>query len=116
MNTDLHSVSHRLQQVEDLLLADDCLLLPAGYIMGYFGLNGAGQNNTIQAILDMLTPDSGDNCLLGTTTVAARKQVRELLGVVLDGMVYPDTWTYTAVNRFVGPFFQCWDAVYFKQL
>lgn len=55
-------------------------------------------------------------CLLGVTTVLARKQVWDVLGVVLDGMVYPDCWQCTAVNRFVGPFSPSWELVYFKQL
>lgn len=116
MTTDLLTVSHLNKHYEDFHLADVSFHLPAGYIMGFIGPNGAGKTTTIKAILDMLQPDSGAINLLGQTTVAARKQVRDQLGVVLDGMVYPDSWQSTAVNRFVGPFFPSWDAAYFKQL
>lgn len=104
MTTDLLTVSHLNKHYEDFHLADVSFHLPAGYIMGFIGPNGAGKTTTIKAILDMLQPDSGAINLLGQTTVAARKQVRDQLGVVLDGMVYPDSWQSTAVNRFVGPF------------
>lgn len=116
MTTDLLTVTNLTKRYADYQLANVSFSLPAGYIMGFIGPNGAGKTTTIKAILDMIKPDSGNISVLGQTTPQARETIRDQLGIVLDGAVYPDSWPAEAVNRYVGPFFPNWDTAYFQQL
>lgn len=108
MTTDLLTVTNLTKRYADYQLANVSFSLPAGYIMGFIGPNGAGKTTTIKAILDMIKPDSGNISVLGQTTPQARETIRDQLGIVLDGAVYPDSWPAEAVNRYVGPFFPNW--------
>lgn len=116
MAANLLTVTNLNKRYADFQLTDVNFHLPAGYIMGFIGPNGAGKTTTIKAILDMIRPDTGQIDLLGQTTPLDRESVRDQIGIVLDGPVYPDSWRPETVSRYVGPFFPSWDTDKFKGL
>lgn len=60
-----------------------------GEIFGILGPNGAGKTTTVECVSGLREPDAGTIRLLGLDPRADRDQVREILGVQLQGSAFP---------------------------
>jgi len=85
--------------------------VPKGYIMGFIGPNGAGKTTTIKSILGMITPDSGDISIMGTTVDCY--DIKNHIGVVMDLPFYVDDWKVNDVHSALSPFYSRWDSAAF---
>ncbi len=72
----LHKSYTNFKAVDDL-----CLEVKKGEFFGLLGHNGAGKSTSIECILGVKTPDSGEIRVLGMDPVKERKQLFEKVGV-----------------------------------
>lgn len=60
------------------------LEVPCGCITGLVGPNGAGKSTTFKALLNLISPDSGNICILGKAADALTPADKQNIGVVLS--------------------------------
>ena len=90
--------------------------VPQGFIMGFIGPNGAGKTTTIKAILNMITPDSGEVVLFGGEgTLANKPELKDDIGVVMDVPFYVDEWKVKDVEAALAPFYRNWSSAAFAE-
>lgn len=94
---------------KNFALQDINLCLPSGMIMGLVGANGAGKTTLIKTILGLLYPNSGSIEVLGTTLDAGGKELREHIGVVLDGFEAFSNMTAREINLIMSHSMKTWD-------
>ena len=78
-------------------------------IMGLIGKNGAGKSTTLKAILNMVSPESGNVTMFQRNFYQHEKECKQRIGVVFGGIdFYPlkKLSTITAVTR---KFYTNWD-------
>ena len=96
------------KQYKDFELDHISFQLPKGFIMGLVGKNGAGKSTTIKSIMNMLDfqgqirIDEQDNIL-------CEKQVKQMVGVVVDQPFFPVIFTLEQVEKYCGSFYVNWD-------
>jgi ABC-2 type transport system ATP-binding protein len=89
--------------------------LPAGYVMGLIGANGAGKTTIIRCLLGMRPIDAGEIELLGHRSPAP-VALRQEIGVVLDHTYLVGDWRLTEVERALRPFYDRWDGGRYRRL
>lgn len=92
------------------------LTLPRGCIMGLIGENGAGKSTTIKLILGALRADTGSISLLGRDSREMTALEKENIGIVLDGVSFPQTLTLRQIERMFALSYTHWDAAEFERL
>ena len=97
-------------------LKDVSFKVPGGCIMGLIGENGAGKSTTIKAILDQIHTDGGKIRVLGKDVRKKGKEIREDIGVVLDGASFHETLRAREIGKFMGKIYQNWDEKYYQRL
>lgn len=97
-------------------LKDVSFKVPGGCIMGLIGENGAGKSTTIKAILDLIHTDGGKIQVLGKDVKKNGKEIREDIGVVLDGASFHETLRAREIGKFMGKIYQNWDEKYYQRL
>lgn len=90
--------------------------LPKGFIMGLVGKNGAGKSTTIKSIMNMLD-FQGEILVNGYDNIRYEKQVKQIVGVVVDQPFFPTIFTLEQVGKYAGAFYENWDKnAYYKLL
>lgn len=84
--------------------------VPQGTVMGFIGENGAGKSTTIKAILGLIKTDSGEVTILGENSADISAETKEKIGVVFDGLAFPDNLTATQLNKVMGGIYKSWDS------
>lgn len=92
------------------------LTLPSGCIMGLIGENGAGKSTTIKLILGALRADAGSITLLGHNSREMTALEKEDIGVVLDGVSFPQVMTLRQIEHMFALSYTHWDAAEFERL
>ncbi len=90
------------------------LSLPAGYIMGLIGENGAGKSTAIRLMLDLARPDSGSIRLLGKENRSLGPLDREEIGVVLDETCFPEHLTVRQLEAVLASAYRLWQPEAFQ--
>lgn len=106
------------KKYKDFELKNVDITLPKGYIMGFIGENGAGKTTTIKALLDLINTDAGEITVLGQKSGVGRRQnaaVREHIGVVLDGVHFPEDASYEDVDLIMKGCYRTWDTARFTE-
>lgn len=94
---------------KEFALQDVDLCLPKGTIMGIIGANGAGKTTLIKCILGLLYPEKGEVEVLGTTLEAGGKELREHIGVVMDGFEAFFNMTAKEINLIMSRSMKTWN-------
>lgn len=97
-------------------LKDVNFKVPGGCIMGLVGENGAGKSTTIKAIVDLIHTDSGNIRVLGKDIRKKGKEIREDIGVVLDGASFHEILRAKEIGKFMGKIYRNWDEKYYQRL
>lgn len=97
-------------------LKDINFKVPGGCIMGLIGENGAGKSTTIKAIVDLIQIDGGTIHVLGKDIRKKGKEIREDIGVVLDGASFHETLRAKEIGKFMGKIYKNWDEKYYQRL
>ncbi|MFI7081474.1 ABC transporter ATP-binding protein [Micromonospora sp. NPDC049903] len=86
--TNLHKRYGNTVAVDDV-----SFVVEAGEIFGILGPNGAGKTTTVECVSGLRTPDRGGISVLGLDPRRDRAEVRERVGVQLQGHQLPDKQT-----------------------
>ena len=91
------------------------LTLPSGCIMGLVGENGAGKSTTIKLIMNAIGRDAGEISVLGVDNRSAGfRDVKEVIGVVLDEAYFPEVMSARNVGKVMALTYKNWDAAAFE--
>lgn len=88
--------------------------IPSGYVIGLIGENGAGKTTLIKSILSIITIDSGDIKIFNKNN-KDEYLVKEDIGVVLDGMFFPEIMTINDINIVMKSIYKNWDSELFNK-
>ncbi|MBE6890111.1 MAG: ABC transporter ATP-binding protein [Ruminococcaceae bacterium] len=98
-------------------LKDVSFSVPCGTVMGFIGENGAGKSTTIKAILGLMKPDSGEINVLGEDSQNLSKKLKEKIGVVFDGLTFPNTLNAIQLDKVMTGIYRNWSSeTFFKYL
>lgn len=87
--------------------------VPRGTVMGFIGENGAGKSTTIRAILGLLKRGEGTITVLGEEAGRLSPETKEKIGVVFDGLTFPENLTAKQLDKVMGGLYRSWDSAMF---
>lgn len=107
-------LSNVSKQYKDFTLANISFKVPQGSIVGLIGENGAGKSTTINAVLGLISKDSGTVTMLGKTDIDT--VCKENIGVVFDGNNYPDMLTPKQLGKVFANIYSSWNKKKYEEL
>ena len=84
--------------------------VPCGSVVGFIGENGAGMSTTIRAILGLLKKGEGSITVLGENADELSPATKEKIGVVFDGLSFPENLTVKQLDKVMGGIYKTWDS------
>lgn len=84
--------------------------VPCGTVMGFIGENGAGKSTTIRAILGLLKKGEGTITVLGEDANSLSPETKEKIGVVFDGLTFPESLTAKQLDKVLKGIYRNWDS------
>lgn len=84
--------------------------VPYGAVVGFIGENGAGKSTTIKAILGLLKKGEGSITVLGENADLLSVETKEKIGVVFDGLSFPDNLTVKQLDRVMRGIYKTWSS------
>lgn len=85
------------------------LTLPENCITGFIGVNGAGKTTTIRNILGLALKDSGTVRVFGQDMEKNEREIKNRIGIVLDGGAFYDELTLEEMKRIISPAYSRWN-------
>lgn len=102
-------VENLCKRYETFQLKNVSFELPAGYIMGFIGINGAGKSTTIKSILNLVHPDSGSVTVLGKDMYRNEIELKQRIGFMLGPVDYYLRIRIARLAGVIGRFYSQWD-------
>lgn len=84
--------------------------VPCGTVMGFIGENGAGKTTTIKSILGLLNKGEGSVKVLGEEAVDLTTETKEKIGIVFDGLSFPDTLNAIQLDKVMSGIYKKWNS------
>ncbi len=84
--------------------------VPCGSVVGFIGENGAGKSTTIKAILGLLKKGEGSITVLGENADELTPETKEKIGVVFDGLSFPENLTVKQLDKVMSGIYKTWDS------
>ena len=84
--------------------------VPKGSIMGFIGQNGAGKSTTINALLGIVKPDSGNIRMLGMETSAGTADIKRNISAVFDEMPFHDQLNAKMLDKMLRYIYPTWSS------
>lgn len=84
--------------------------VPKGTVMGFIGENGAGKSTTIKAILGLLKSGEGEITVLGENASNLSPATKEKIGVVFDGLTFPNVLTVKQLDKVMRGIYKTWNS------
>ncbi len=82
--------------------------VPCGSVVGFIGENGAGKSTTIRAILGLLKKGEGSITVLGEDANNLSPATKEKIGVVFDGLTFPENLTVKQLDKVMRGIYKTW--------
>lgn len=89
-------------------LKDVSFSVPCGSVVGFIGENGAGKSTSIKAILGLVKPDGGEITVLGEDSRKLTAETKEKIGVVFDGLTFPENLTAKQLDKVMKGIYKTW--------
>lgn len=84
--------------------------VPRGSVVGFIGENGAGKTTTIKAILGLLKEGEGEITVLGEDSRRLSPETKDKIGVVFDGLSFPENLTAKQLDRVMKGIYKTWSS------
>ncbi len=84
--------------------------VPCGSVVGFIGENGAGKSTTIKAILGLLKKGEGSITVLGEDANELSPATKEKIGVVFDGLTFPENLTVKQLDKVMRGIYKTWNS------
>ena len=84
--------------------------VPCGSVVGFIGENGAGKSTTIKAILGLLKKGEGSITVLGENADELSPATKEKIGVVFDGLSFPENLTVKQLDKVMKGIYKTWNS------
>lgn len=84
--------------------------VPCGTVVGFIGENGAGKSTTIRAILGLLKKGDGEITVLGENADTLTPETKEKIGVVFDGLSFPENLTARQLDKVMLGIYKTWNS------
>ncbi len=84
--------------------------VPCGTVMGFIGENGAGKTTTIKSILGLLNKGEGSVKVLGEEAADLTTETKEKIGIVFDGLSFPDTLNAMQLDKVMSGIYKKWNS------
>ena len=107
-------ISELTKTYTDFVLDNVSFSVPNGSIVGLIGENGAGKSTIINAVLGLIQKNSGCISLFGKNELD--NTVKEQIGVVFDGSIYPENLSPKKINQIMQYIYNSWDKQTFFNL
>ena len=88
--------------------------VPKGSIMGFIGQNGAGKSTTINALLGIIRPDSGEMKIFGENTSENENVWKQDVAAVFDELPFHAQLNAKMLDRMLRHIFKGWSSETFK--
>lgn len=111
---DIQGVTKRFGTTEVLCGVD--WQISKGSVVGLVGTNGAGKSTLIKCLLGLLKPTAGHIRILGEDPWTLSAAAKERLGYVPQTVQLYPWMTVDQITRYVGAFYQNWDAAWVSTL
>lgn len=85
------------------------LEIPKGYICGLIGENGAGKSTLIKTLVGIYNKDEGNIYVDGMRFEENEVQIKDMLGLVMDELMFEDVLTPENVEKLYGGFYSKFD-------
>lgn len=102
------------KQYPNFALENINFALPRGCIMGFVGQNGAGKTTTIKRLLGLIS-GSGQVSLLGQEQGYESPQIKQQIGVMLDGSFFSEYLRLCDLDSILKNLYSGWDSKVFYQ-
>lgn len=89
-------------------LKDVSFALPEGCITGFIGINGAGKTTTLRSILGLAEGVTGSIRFFGMDMKRNEKQIKNRIGVVLDGDCFYEDLSLEEMKKILAPAYSSW--------
>ena len=89
-------------------LKDVSFSLPEGCITGFIGINGAGKTTTLRSILGLVKDVTGSIRFFGMDMKRNEKQIKNRIGVVLDGDCFYEDLSLEEMKKILAPAYSSW--------
>lgn len=90
--------------------------VPEGSIYGLLGSNGAGKSTTLQILMNIHSPSSGQAKVFGHDSRQISPEDFTQIGYVAENQEMPDWMTVESLMAYLEPFYPNWDASLAAQL
>ena len=105
---DILRVEHLNKSYKDFSLTDISFSIPEGCITGFIGTNGAGKTTTLRTILGLAKKDSGNVNIFGLDMDKNGKQIKDRIGVVLDGGCFYEELSLNEMKNIISSSYSRW--------
>lgn len=99
---------------ENFSLNNVSFTVPENCITGFIGANGAGKSTTIKSILRLIGIESGSVRFWGMEFNKHEQEIKDRIGVVLDGGAFYDHLTMAQMKNILAPAYSTWNENAFK--
>lgn len=102
-------VENLCKEYPSFKLKDVSFELPAGYIMGFIGMNGAGKTTALKSMLNIVKRDGGAVKIFGKDLDGNETEIKQDLALLLGpAFYYPRTRAYK-LSEIYKRFYRNWD-------
>lgn len=84
--------------------------VPKGSIMGFIGQNGAGKSTTINTILNIIKPDSGEIKVFGLDNRSDEMAIKQNIAAVFDELPFHEQLNAKNLEKILKHIFVQWDS------
>lgn len=109
-------VKNLTKKYDGFTLDNVSFTVPKGSIMGFIGQNGAGKSTTINALLGIIKPDSGEISLLGENLFENEAYIKKNVAAVFDEIPFNGALSAKQVGFIMGGIFTEWDKEKYNSL
>lgn len=114
-NSPVLSVKSLTKRFDGFTLDNVSFDLPAGYIMGFIGRNGAGKSTTLKSIMRYVIPDGGEVKIFGRDMAANEQSIKQDVCFAMGAF---DSFIHAKAERIAavyGSFYRNWSYSAFKE-